>query len=84
MADRRVIWRFFNKYYLNRRSATVIIYYLLLYNILIKFYKLGQAFLQNNTRIYIIKLNKEIFESHNIWVVKYPPYSPDLNPIKHL
>ena len=84
MADKRVIWRFFNKYYLNKRSAIITAYYLLLYNILIKFYKPGQAFLQNNAKIHTIKLNKEFFEFHSIWVVKHPPYSPNLNPIKHL
>ena len=82
--DGRVIWRFFNKYYLNRRSVIITAYYLLLYNIPIKFYEPGQAFLQNNVRIYIIKLNKEFFKSHSIWVIKYPLYSPNLNPIEHL
>ena len=54
--DGRVIWCFFNKYYLNGRSIIAAAYYLLLHNILIEFYKPGQAFLQDNARIYIIKL----------------------------
>ena len=84
MVDGKVIWRFFNKYYLNGRSIIIIIYYLLLYSIFIKFYKLGQVFLQNNTKIYTIKLNKKFFKSYNIWVMKYFLYLPDLNLIKHL
>ena len=84
MVDGRVIWRFFNNYYLNRRSVTAKVYYLLFHNILTEFYELGQAFLQDNARIYITRLSKEFFESHGVWVIKYPSYSPDLNPIKHL
>ena len=41
IVDKRVIWCFFNEYYLNRRFITVVTYYLLLHDILIKFYKLG-------------------------------------------
>ena len=84
IANRRVIWCFFDKYYLNGRSAIAATYYLLFYTIFIKFYKLGQAFLQNNIRIYTTKLNKEFFKFYSVWVVKYLLYLPDLNPIKHL
>ena len=84
MADGRVIWRFFDEYYLNGRSATAAAYCLLLHDVLIEFYEPGQAFLQDNARIHTAKLSKEFFESHGVWVVKYPPYSPDLNPIEHL
>ena len=84
MADGRVIWRFFDEYYLNKRSATAATYYLLLHDVLIKFYEPRQAFLQENARIYTAKLNKEFFESHGVWVMKHPPYSPNLNPIEHL
>ena len=84
MADKRVTWHFFNKYYLNRRFITIIIYYLLLYNILIKFYELGQVFLQNNARIYITKLSKKFFKSYSVWVINYLLYSPNFNLIKYL
>ena len=40
--------------------------------------------MQYNIRIYTAKLSKEFFESHSVWVVKYPLYSPNLNPTEHL
>ena len=38
----------------------------------------------DNTLIYISNLVKEWLETHGVWTLDFPPYSPDLNPIKHL
>ena len=51
---------------------------------LLPHYKPGQIFVQDNAPIHNCKKSKEFFESHGIWVMDWPPYSPDLNPIEHL
>ena len=47
-------------------------------------YKPGERFLQDNAKIHTAKITNEWLESHRIQTVKAPPYSPDLNPIKHM
>lgn len=50
---------------------------------LIPIYQAGQVFQQDNARIHTAKVTQEWFERHGIWVIDWPPYSPDLNPIEH-
>jgi len=51
---------------------------------LLPHYKPLQAFVQDNAPIHNCKESKKWLESHGIWVLEWPPYSPDLNPIEHL
>jgi transposase len=51
---------------------------------LIENYKPGFIFQQDNARIHTAEKTQEWFESHGIWVVEWPPHSPDLNPIEHV
>ena len=46
-------------------------------------YTLGQVFQQDNARIHITQVTQDWFEQHGIWVIDWPPHSPDLNPIEH-
>ena len=46
-------------------------------------YKPGMIFQQDNARIHTSELAREWFESHGVWVMDWPPHSPDLNPIEH-
>jgi transposase len=47
-------------------------------------YKPGQMFMQDNARVHTSKYTKKWLESHGIWTIEHPPYSPDLNPIEHM
>ena len=38
----------------------------------------------DNAPIHISKLVKKWLETHSVWTLDFPPYSPDLNPIEHL
>lgn len=40
--------------------------------------------MQNNAKIHISGGFSEWLEEHRVWVIKWPAYSPDLNPIKHV
>jgi transposase len=44
----------------------------------------GMTFMQDNARIYMAKKIKQWFKDEGIPVMDWPPYSPDLNLIKHL
>jgi len=37
----------------------------------------------DNAPIYILNLVKEWLETHGVWTLDFPPYSPNLNPIKY-
>jgi len=47
-------------------------------------YRPGQIFMQDNAPIHTAYVTKDFLESHGIWTLEWPPYSPDLNPIEHL
>jgi len=51
---------------------------------LLPHYTRGRFCLQDNARIHIAKITKVWLESHEIWVAKHPPHSPDLNPVEHV
>ena len=48
------------------------------------YYEPGDAFMQDNAPIHGAIEVKEWHEDHGVWVIEWPPYSPDLNPIEHL
>ncbi len=50
---------------------------------LLPIYQPGQPFQQDNAQIHISKMTKEWHEKHGIWVIDWPPFSSDLNPIEH-
>jgi transposase len=47
-------------------------------------YRPGQIFMQDNAPIHTSKHTKEWLETHGIWTMEWPPFSPDLNPIEHM
>ena len=47
-------------------------------------YKPLDIYQMDNTLIYISNLVKEWLETHGVWTLDFPPYSPNLNLIKHL
>ena len=46
-------------------------------------YEPSHLFMQDNTRIHIAKVIIEYFKTYSIELLKWPPYSLDLNPIEH-
>jgi hypothetical protein len=44
----------------------------------------GYQYQQDNARIHTAKKTQEYLESHGIWTISWPAYSPDLNPIEHV
>ena len=50
---------------------------------LIPIYKPLDIYQMDNALIYISNLIKEWLETHGVQTLDFPPYSPDLNPIKH-
>ena len=51
---------------------------------LLSYYRPRQIFQQDNALIYNTNHIKEQLEKHGVWIIKWPPYLPDLNPIEHL
>ena len=40
--------------------------------------------MQDNARVHTSKYTKKLLESHGIWTIEHPSYSPDLSPIEHM
>jgi transposase len=51
---------------------------------LLRNYRAGDRFQQDNARIHTARTTVDFMQQHGIWVVPFPPYSPDLNPIEHM
>ena len=51
---------------------------------LLPIYEAGCPFQQDNAAIHKSGPTRQWFEEHGIWVIDWPPYSPDLNPIEHV
>ena len=50
---------------------------------LVPSYEPGIPFQQDNAPIHTSEVTKTWFEEHGIWVIDWPPYSPDMAPIEH-
>ena len=50
---------------------------------LIPVYKPLDIYQMDNAPIYILNLVKGWLETHGVWTLDFPPYSPNLNPIKY-
>ena len=51
---------------------------------LLEIYEPNLIFMQNNASIHTVKKVKKWFEENDITIMSWPPYSPNLNLIKHL
>jgi transposase len=51
---------------------------------LLGIYEPGLIFMQDNASIHTAHKVRDWFKEHNIKIMEWPPYSPDLNPIEHL
>ena len=51
---------------------------------LLPHYRQSQLFMQDNARIHTSHAVRAFMAKHHITVMNWPPYSLDLNPIKHL
>ena len=47
-------------------------------------YEVGELFLQDNARIHTAEVTMDWLDLHDVSVLDWPPYSPDLNPIEHM
>jgi hypothetical protein len=51
---------------------------------LLPFYEPGDPFMQDNAPVHVKGCSPAWLEEHGIWVIDWPPHSPDLNPIEHV
>lgn len=51
---------------------------------LIPHYEPLDPFVQDNAPIHNAGYTREFLEQHGVYVIDWPPYSPDLNPIEHI
>jgi transposase len=51
---------------------------------LVPIYDPGDILLQDNAPVHTASLTQKWLEEHGVWVLDFPPKSPDLNPIEHL
>jgi transposase len=51
---------------------------------LLDVYEPLHSFVQDNAKIHTSNYTQDWFVRHGIWVLDFPPNSPDLNPIEHL
>lgn len=51
---------------------------------LLPYYRPGQIYQQDNAPIHNARRTTNWLECHGIQTIKWPPYLPNLNPIKHL
>jgi DDE superfamily endonuclease len=49
-----------------------------------KCFEPGRTFIQDNASIHTAKKIKKWFKDNAILLLNWPPYSPDMNPIKHV
>jgi transposase len=47
-------------------------------------YQPGTFFQQDNAKIHVSNDAQAFFETHGIWVIDWPVYSLDINPIEHV
>lgn len=47
-------------------------------------YNRGELFMQDNSRVHTAQSSLDWLEAHDVEVLDWPPYSPDLNPIGHM
>ena len=67
-----------------RAGYTAVFYLNALEETLLYDYRPGTFFQQDNAPIHHSTAVKDWFTEHGIWVIDWPPYSPDLNPIEHV
>lgn len=67
-----------------RNGYTAVSYMETLEEGLVPIYEPGYIFMQDNARIHTAYKVQDWLELHGVWVMSWPPYSPDLNPIEHL
>ena len=65
-------------------GVTAFVYFGILKEHLPTILKEDTIFMQDNASVYTAKIVKEWLEEMAIEVMKWPPYSPDLNPIENL
>jgi hypothetical protein len=67
-----------------KMGYTILSYLAVLNEAIPTLWELGLIFIQDNTPIYTARAVKEFFVDNAIDVIKWPPYSPNLNPLENL
>jgi transposase len=67
----------------NSRGYNAIAYQKALERGLLPIYQPGVAFLQDNAPIHTAQTTQDWMQDHGVWVLDFPPNSPDLNVIEH-